>query len=132
MHLNDRIHNCIYLSCEYFLFLTCSLFKRTSVKTQTSIICTLLSWSLSKRAQSLNFRLLFLFFHFNLQILQRLMNFHQILNLCMRFLQNSIKMVLFSLFLTFQLKCLFYQNIYIYYFILYYIRRAISTQKKVV
>ena len=27
-----------------------------------------------------------------------------------------------------KLECLFYQNIYIYYFILFYIRRAISTQ----
>jgi hypothetical protein len=29
-----------------------------------------------------------------------------------------------------KLECLFYQNIYIYYFILYYIGRAISTQTK--
>ena len=57
---------------------------------------------LSKRVQSLNFRLLILFFHVSLQILQRLMNYHQIFSLCIRFL--SIRMVLFSLFLSFRAK----------------------------
>ena len=41
MHLNDKIHNCIYfpfLSCAHFLFLSCSLLKRTSVKTHKLVL----------------------------------------------------------------------------------------------